>query len=184
VPRPCARALDVGCGLGGFARKLSRIADRVDALDSDAAVIDRARDASAGISNLRFVVADFMAWNPGHTYAAVSMIAVLHHLPFRDAIRKAAVLLEPRGTLVVLGLDRAPSRTHALGRGLIGWPLSGYCRLTLPVSPVGAAIVAPAMTLADIREQARPLLPDCEIRSHALWRYSLIWRKPAITRST
>jgi len=62
VPRPCRRALDVGCGLGGFARRLSVEADRVDAIDCDPAVITRAREASTGTENVRFVEADFMTW--------------------------------------------------------------------------------------------------------------------------
>src|SRR5205814_279469 len=44
VPRSCSRALDVGCGLGSFARRLARVADQVDAIDREPAVLERARE--------------------------------------------------------------------------------------------------------------------------------------------
>src|SRR2546428_413696 len=62
VPRRCDRALDVGCGDGVFARKLASLADRVDAIDSDGAVLDRARDHSPMPANVSFILADFLAY--------------------------------------------------------------------------------------------------------------------------
>ncbi|MGH9423710.1 MAG: class I SAM-dependent methyltransferase, partial [Thermoanaerobaculia bacterium] len=85
VPRPCRRALDAGCGLGGFARRLSDIANEVDAIDSEPEVLERARQRSPEIRGLHFAEADFMAWPEEEPYDFVSMIAVLHHLPFAEA---------------------------------------------------------------------------------------------------
>ncbi len=62
VPPRCSRALDVGCGDGAFARKLASLADRVDAIDSDAAVIRRARDQAPAPANVSFILADFPAY--------------------------------------------------------------------------------------------------------------------------
>ena len=33
VPRPCRRALDIGCGVGQFARRLASVVEHVDAID-------------------------------------------------------------------------------------------------------------------------------------------------------
>ena len=126
VPRPCHRALDVGCGLGTFARRLSTLTDHVDAVDEAPAVIRRARELSAHVRNVRFIEADFMTWSADDTYDLVSMIAVLHHLPFEDALHRAATLLRPGGVLLVLGLDRTSSPLHLLVRGLVGYPVSVY----------------------------------------------------------
>lgn len=177
VPRPCPRALDVGCGLGTFARRLSTLAEWVDAVDGDSAVVHQAADRSASAVNIRFVAADFMKWTADEAYDFISMIAVLHHLPFSDALTKAAQLLRPGGVLVVLGLDRAASLAHAGARSLIAFPLSRYYRLTRRRSPVGAPTLEPTMTLSEIRQQASVLLPRSVIRRHLLWRYSLVWKK-------
>jgi SAM-dependent methyltransferase len=178
VPRPCGRALDVGCGLGTFARRLSPLVDHVDALDEEPGVVSQARELSASRHNIRFIEADFMTWSAEDAYDVVSMIAVLHHLPFDNALAKAAGLLRPGGVLMVLGLDRAASPLHFLVRGAIGYPVSVCYRMVRGTSPVGAPIREPSMTLGEIGQGADTLLPDATIRRHLLWRYSLVWRKP------
>jgi trans-aconitate methyltransferase len=177
VPSGCRRALDVGCGLGTFARKLATRTSHVDALDQDA-VIQHARAMSPGGARIRFVHADFMTWTAEEPYDFISMIAVLHHLPFSAALAKSSRLLRPGGVLAVLGLDRARSLVHMGTRGLAGYPVSAFYRLTRPTSCVGAPVRDPTMTLPEIRREAEALLPGAAIRRHALWRYSLIWVKP------
>ena len=178
VPRPCHRALDVGCGLGTFARRLSTRVDLIDAVDEDAGVIRQAREFSTHAPNVRFIEEDFMTWSVSETYDVISMIAVLHHLPFEDALRKASTLLRPGGVLVVLGLQRAASPIHFLVHAAIGFGVSRYYRLVRETSPVGAPIKEPTMTLPEIRRGTSALLPGALVQWHVLWRYSLVWRKP------
>jgi trans-aconitate methyltransferase len=178
VPRPCGRALDIGCGLGEFARRLALLADEVDAIDSEPAVLAQARQLSSEIRNLHFAEADFLTWPEEESYDFVSMIAVLHHLPFAEAITKAVMILRPCGVLAVLGLDRARSFLHASARSAIAYPVSKYYRWTRRTAVVGAPIREPAMTFEEIRSQAVELLPGATVRRHLLWRYSLVWRKP------
>lgn len=178
VPRTCRRALDVGCGLGAFARRLSTLADEVDAVDEDPAVIRQARELSVHVRNVRFIEAEFMSWTADRVYDFISMIAALHHLPFGDALTRAAHLLRPGGVLAVLGLDRAPSLFHAAARSLIAYPVSGCYRIVRRTSPVGARTLEPTMTFSEIRRSAVELLPRSTIRRHLLWRYSLVWTKP------
>ena len=178
VPQPCPRALDVGCGLGTFARRLSPMVGRLDALEKDATAIRQARAWSIDSSNIHFIDADFMTWTSDDAYDFISMIAVLHHLPFDAALTKAAGLLRPGGSLVVLGLDRAPSLLHAAARSLlVAYPASAFYRATRHTSLVGAPIMEPTMTLNEIRREAVRLLPGAVVRRHILWRYSLVWTK-------
>jgi hypothetical protein len=43
----------------------------------------------------------------------------------------------------------------------------------------GAPVKDPEMTWAEVRAAARRQLPGVCYRRHLLWRYSLLWRKPA-----
>jgi 2-polyprenyl-3-methyl-5-hydroxy-6-metoxy-1,4-benzoquinol methylase len=180
VPKPCTRALDVGCGLGTFARRLEARIDRVDAIDADGAVIQQARRLSRDNTRIQFIEADFMAWTAAEPYDFISMIAVLHHLPFDDALAKASALLRPGGVLGVIGLHRARTVVHAGARSLLGYPVSAFYRLTRPTARVGAPIRDPAMTLPEIRRGAEARLPGATIQRHVLWRYSMTWVKPAV----
>lgn len=183
APPECRRALDVGCGLGTFARKLATRAGYVDAIDDEAAVIESARALSHESRRIRFIRADFMTWTADEPYDFISMIAVLHHLPFGDALSKATTLLRPGGVLTVLGLHRAQSFVHMGARGLAGYPVSLFYRMTRPTSHVGAPVRDPTMTLSEIRCEAGAQLPGAAIRRHLLWRYSLMWAKPPVTRA-
>jgi trans-aconitate methyltransferase len=178
IPAGCRRALDVGCGLGTFARRLSRVSAHVDALDRDPGVIERATQLSEGVPNIRFIEADFMTWSPQPPYDVVSTVAVVHHMPFRDAVTKAADLLRPGGVLLVLGLDRSPNVIHYVATGAIATSITLWYRVVRRMAIVGAPIEDPHMTLQEIREEAARLLPGATIRRHALLRYSLVWTKP------
>ena len=178
MPVDCRRVLDVGCGLGTFARRLARVVEHVDALDRDRDALAQAERLSRDLPNVRFVEADFLTWQPEGPYDAVSMVAVLHHLPFRAALIKAAALLRPGGVLLVLGLDRSPSLSHYVTTRAVATLISGWYRAIHHSSPVGAPITAPQMTLREISDECASLLPRVVIRRHALLRYSLIWTKP------
>jgi SAM-dependent methyltransferase len=194
VPRPCRRALDVGCGSGAFARQLARLATEVDAVDRDAAVLQCARTLSAGIGNVRFIEADFLTWQSTATYDFVSMIASLHHLPFEEAMARAAGLLAPGGVLAILGLDRARSWLDFAVRGAMGYPVSRWYRVSRGTACraeatagqreggaraiVAAPIREPEMTIEEILRRASELVPGATVCRHVLWRYSLFWRKP------
>jgi ubiquinone/menaquinone biosynthesis C-methylase UbiE len=143
VPRPCRRALDVGCGLGSFARRLAKVAEQVDAIDREPTVVSRARELSSGIHNLGFVEADFLTWSVPSSYDFVSMIAALHHLPFDQALTRVTSVLQPGGVLAVLGLSRARSFLDAAARSAIAYPVSGYYRTTRQTSAVGAPMLDP-----------------------------------------
>jgi 2-polyprenyl-3-methyl-5-hydroxy-6-metoxy-1,4-benzoquinol methylase len=178
LPADCRRVLDVGCGLGTFARRLARVVEHVDALDRDRKALAQAERLSRDLPNVRFVEADFLTWQPESPYDAVSMVAVLHHLPFRAALIRAGTLLRPGGVLLVLGLDRSPSLSHYVTTAVVATLISSCYRAIHHSSHVGAPIAEPQMTLGEIGDECASLLPGVVIRRHALLRYSLIWTKP------
>lgn len=179
LPRPCHRVLDVGCGRGSFARRLATIATHVDAVDIDFPTLERARLEGRGFSNVLCARSDFFGWDSPEPYDAITMVATLHHLPFDAAVTRAASLLRPGGSLIVLGLDRAPSFLARAVSGVIGMPVSWFYRATRRTADVGAPIREPEMTLGEIRARAATLLPGARISACVLFRYVLVWRRPA-----
>jgi SAM-dependent methyltransferase len=178
VPPGCIRALDVGCGDGVFARKLASLADRVDAIDSDAAVIRRARDQSQVPANVSFILADFLAYPVDDgAYDFVAALASLHHMPFEPALERMTRALRPGGVLAMLGIWPVASTQDQIVSGAALVANLGY-RLLRGPDRVTAPTVPPTMTLDDIRARTAQLLPGAKVRRRLLWRYTIVWSKP------
>ena len=178
VPPGSVRALDVGCGDGVFALKLASLADRVDAIDSDAAVIRRARDQSGVPANVSFILADFLAYPvQAEAYDFVAALASMHHMPLEPALEKMTRALRPGGVLAVLGIwpvvttqDEIVSGAAVLANFGLRL-LRGPDRVTAPTAP-------PTMTLDDVRSRTAELLPGAQVRRRLLWRYTILWTRP------
>jgi SAM-dependent methyltransferase len=113
------------------------------------------------------------------SFDLVASVAVLHHMDTAAALRRMRELLRPGGVLVVIGLPRARlprdlpyevagalvHRWHRRRRGF--WEHSA------------PTVWPPPDTYADVRRAAERELPGVRLRRRALWRYSLVWRKPA-----
>jgi SAM-dependent methyltransferase len=92
------RVLDVGCGNGLLARRLS-----ADGLDVTA--LDRSLTRTARTAEVRFVETDFLAFEDA-PYDALVFSASLHHLfPLAAALQRAAGLLRPGGLVLVTDFD-------------------------------------------------------------------------------
>jgi SAM-dependent methyltransferase len=177
------RALDIGCGLGTFAKKLDERAEIVDALDVDQASIYEALNCNAAPS-IRYIQADFLQTDlPSNSYDVVVSIASLHHMNLEATLEKMKLLLRSLGTLVILGLYRETTIIDYF-YSLVSVPLNFAClnwHQSLISTPAPKTIppTRPAdLSLNQIREVANTLLPGCCLRRHLFWRYSLIWRKP------
>ena len=179
MPGGCERALDVGCGEGILARELRRVVAHVSAIDIDAPIIAAARrqDAGAGVEYLH---GDFLTheFEPA-SFDAVVSVAALHHMDAAAALDRMRMLLRPGGTLVVVRLaaSRYPADLPVEAAGAIAhcWhkAIRGYWEQRAPVA------WPPPENYAGMRRMAERRLGGVRYRRHLLWRYSLIWTKPA-----
>ncbi|GAA4938596.1 class I SAM-dependent methyltransferase [Streptomonospora halophila] len=189
VPGHCVRALDVGCGTGRFARRLTARCARVEAVDPDPAMIAEARERTPrrlGVQYTNTALADYGI--AAGAYDFVSAVASLHHMDFAESVRAMAHGLAPGGVLAVLGLYREETAAdHAAGAAAlapqwaIGAGLLAARTVTGVPSPAAEAPVPmrePRMSLRGVRLAARRHLPGARVRRLLFWRYSLVYRRP------
>ncbi|MEN3330769.1 MAG: hypothetical protein V7641_134 [Blastocatellia bacterium] len=189
LPSPCREALEIGCGAGAFSRRLAGRSTCVLAIDLSPQMIRIARERSAQWANVKFQVADVMSYEfPAEHFDCIASIATLHHLPLAEMLPKLQRALKPGGTLLILDLYKVQSLMDYLA-SLIAFPVSLGLRLIhtgrlRPSREVRAAWDEHArhdvyLTVREVRRICASLLPGAEVRQHLLWRYSLIWKKPA-----
>lgn len=185
LPRRFDSALDVGCGTGDLARLLAARADLVHAVDADPGIIDRAKTSTRPGAPVIYTTAEAPHGLPPGPYDVITCVAVLHHLPLPDTLKRFRAELAPGGTLAVIGCARpATLADHVLG--LLAIPLNaatGWSVNRGRPAPRPAAMTArtrePETTLADIAAEARRTLPGARVRRRLFWRYTLVWRAPA-----
>jgi SAM-dependent methyltransferase len=185
VPARCRTALDVGCGDGMLACQLAERCGIVTGIDSDPRMIELARERAgadgggAAVANVTFVLDDFLKYRfQEASFDFVCANTVVHHMGTAEAFRKMASILRPGGRLAVVGLGAYGSRTEYLP-DLAAIPLNRYYQRTLGEGDPGCPKREPDLTWAQVREIARRVLPGARYRRHLLWRYSVIWDKPA-----
>jgi 2-polyprenyl-3-methyl-5-hydroxy-6-metoxy-1,4-benzoquinol methylase len=181
IPRG-ERALDVGCGTGAVARRLAQRCAHVDAIDLSPEMIRVARQRSAAHGNIDFQIADVRHWLGGQPpYDCITSFAVLHHMDARDVVPALAGALCPGGLLLLLDVTSRP--------GLRNLPLNGIAFLLSRLQRASSRELRAAfrahgesetyLTPSEARTLYAELLPGAEVRAHLLWRYSVVWRKPA-----
>lgn len=175
IPPTARRALDVGCGLGAFARELSHRVAEVVAIDRDPLVVERARAALADTA-IEVRCEDFLATDLGEL-DVVTMIAALHHMPLEAALTHAARALRPGGVLGIIGLAPATSLADYM-MAAVSFPTSLVLRRVRHIEEVGAPTCDPREPLAEIRDVARRVVPGAAITRRLLFRYTLVWTKP------
>jgi len=189
VPQNCENALEIGCGTGAFARQLANRCQRVMAIDLSPEMIRVARSRSGKIENLQFHVADAMSWHFPHShFDFVCAIATLHHLDQRELLIKIRHSLKPRGVLVLLDLVKSNSLVE-LALDVIALGVSPSLRLIHNgrLQPPAAVRKAWAQhgqhdqysTFNQMQTLAHEILPGSILTRHLLWRYSLVYQKPA-----
>ncbi|OXM73794.1 MULTISPECIES: class I SAM-dependent methyltransferase [Amycolatopsis] len=179
VPDGCGDALDVGCGDGLLARKLTARAKRVTGIDSSPEMIARARQQGGGPE---FVEGDFLTADlPAEGYDFVCSVTAIHHMDFAGALTRMRDLLRPGGTLVVVGFAR-----EATVADWAMWAAATPVVRTVKVlrgasGPPGMPTADPVMSYRQVRDTAGRILPGVRYRRHVLRRYSLTWvnRHPA-----
>jgi 2-polyprenyl-3-methyl-5-hydroxy-6-metoxy-1,4-benzoquinol methylase len=188
LPSRYGRVLDVGCGSGDLVRLLAgRSTSSVLGVDSDPAIVDRARELTSPDAPITFTAADAMTGlpdGPDGVYDVITCVAVVHHLPYADALTLFRRRLAPGGTLVVVGLARAESLVdHLLGGAAIpanvvmAWVKNRGRPAARPVA-MTARTRGAEMGFAEVVREARRVLPGCRVRRRLFWRYTLVWRQP------
>ena len=189
VPADCAAALDVGCGDGTLACRLAERCAEVTGIDRDARMIAVARTRArapqrvqarmAPPGRVRFIEADFLAYPIEE--ASVDFVCAntsLHHMNFADALAAMARALRPGGRLAVIGLAADASVGDYLAAAP-ALPVDLVYRAIYRRGESGAPVRDPDMSWGEVRAVAGRVLPGVRYRRHLLWRYSLLWRKPA-----
>ena len=194
LPARCRTAVDVGCGTGVLAGKLTPHFARVTGIDADAGM---AAAASARLAHdprvtIRHCGLEQFASAAGDGEAdLITMVAALHHLDLDDTLARVPALLAPGGRLLVVGLARVNSQPDLAvdlisaaanpAMGLIKHPRSARQAEGYPASQPVMPVRDPVTTLAEITATARALLPGATVRRRLFFRYTLRWDKPPVT---
>ncbi|MGI5347471.1 class I SAM-dependent methyltransferase [Streptomyces sp. CA-250714] len=185
LPRRFGRALDIGCGSGELARLLAGRADEVQAIDSDPVIVARARESTPATAAVTYTVGDALTGHPAGPYDVITCVAVLHHLPFTEALTHLRRQLAPGGTLVVVGCAREQTvgdyllaAVSAPLNAAVGWWRNRGRTAARP--PAMTAVTRPPeMGFPEILREARSVLPGARLRRRLFWRYTLVWRADA-----
>lgn len=184
LPGDAQDAMDVGCGAGVLTRELRERIPHVIGIDRDPASITRARNYPRR-PRLDYLLADFLTYpfEPA-SFDVIVSVAALHHMSVAAALPRMRELLRPGGTLAIIGLAR--NRLPAdLPRELAAITAARCYRLTRNYWEQTAPTVwPPPHTHHEMRRIAGELLPGARFRRHLLWRYTLIWTKPAQDTTT
>ena len=179
VPPGCQRVLEVGCGEGMLARQLARRVPHVVGIDQDAASMELARRQCPD-GQIEFVRGDFLTcpFEPA-SFGLITCVAALHHMDAAAALAAMKQLLVPGGTLVIVGVARPrlpdlPWDAVAVIANLGHRVAKGYWQ-----HPSPTVWPPPPHTYRQMRALAEEMVPGVRYRRHLLWRYSLVWVKPA-----
>lgn len=175
IPDGARRALDVGCGEGLLARELARRVPDVVGVDLDADQIGLARQAGGGV---RYVCGDFLSAQLDGPYDLVASIAALHHMDAVAGLRRLASLVTPGGRLVVVGLGRR-EWPRDLPWDAAGFFVHRFHRWRHGLWQHSAPVVDPVLTCRELQRLAGAELPGSRFRRLALFRYLLVWTRPA-----
>jgi len=189
LPARPEKVLEIGCGSGAFTRLLASRAGSVTALDLSPQMIRLAEAQSGGCENIEYLLGDCMQLPfPAEGYDCIVSIATLHHLPPTRALPKMKGALKPGGVLVIHDLiadagvvDRCMSALAYPVSMLRLFRETGRARMPREVREAWAehGRNESYLTLAGVREMCRTYLPAAEVKRHLLWRYTVVWRKPA-----
>ncbi|GLE54629.1 class I SAM-dependent methyltransferase [Mycobacterium montefiorense] len=176
VPREARRVLDVGCGDGFLAARLSRRIPDVVALDLDGPVLQRAQHRF-GSAPVRWTHGDVMTAELPCFDAVVSN-AALHHLSDTGAaLRRLAALVRPGGALGVVtfvrpSLRNGPWHVTSWVACTVANRVNGKWEHTAPIK------WPPVATLHQLRSDVRTALPGASVRRLLYGRVLIRWDKP------
>ena len=187
LPPHAENALEIGCGIGEFARLLAARARSVVAIDLSPQMIRLAKSQSANYQNIEYLLGDVMGLAlPAEGYDCIVSMATLHHLPLGDALLKMKEALKSNGVLIIHDLVAAHGLVENV-RSALAYPVSMARRLWKTGRLRSPREVREAwaehgkgevyLTLNEVREMCRQYLPEARIQRHLLWHYTVVWHK-------
>lgn len=178
VPPGARTCLDVGAGEGMLARLLAAAVPDVWALERNSATLARARAEDPG-NAVRYVGGDLLtAPLPVASFDLVAAVASLHHMDVASGLMRMRDLVRPGGRVIVVDValtdwpQDIPYELAGLVMSRVYQATRGYWTSFAPTRP-------PSLTYAQTREAAASVLPGARYRRRILWRYSLVWDRPA-----
>jgi 2-polyprenyl-3-methyl-5-hydroxy-6-metoxy-1,4-benzoquinol methylase len=175
VPPQASSVLEVGCGDGFLAARLSRRVPRVVAVDVDEPVLQRAKQRFPA-APVAWRHGDILAMEGMGTFDAVVSNATLHHLPdTRAALACLRGLLMPGGTLALVTFAR-PGWRH-LPWALTTLVLRGIAiRLRGKWEHSAPTVWPPRFTVAQLTRDVRAELPGARVSLLPLGRVFIYWQ--------
>ena len=182
LPARRANVLELGCGVGSLARKLAARFETVDAVDFSESMIAEARRRTR--ERVDYACADLFDWLRDHeqSYDCIVSMATLHHVDLPAALRAMAGALRPGGRMLVIDLEQ---RDGLVANG-IAWIAARLHELrdfrAMPPLKLRRAYWHHGRNETYLRHDevlaAAAQLPGAQVRSHLMWRYTLLWDKP------
>ncbi|MGZ6778816.1 MAG: class I SAM-dependent methyltransferase [Mycobacterium sp.] len=170
--------LEVECGDGLLAQRLSPVSRSVTAIDPDADAVARARRRLADVSNVAVVNTDFQRFAArGRRFDLITFVASLHHMDMRMSLLKARDILTPTGEITVVGLSA--------NKSVCDWVWAVAClpvvlvgsRLHRETRDIGVKVTDPQTSLGQIRRTVDQVLPGASVRRGMYYRYLLRWSR-------
>ncbi|WP_330276640.1 class I SAM-dependent methyltransferase [Lentzea sp. NBC_00516] len=177
--------LDVGCGTGNLIARLRSRATTVTGLEPDAATANVAAERFADDPAVSIIRADFAGRDPKRCWDAITLVAVLHHLPLVSSLRELRDCLAPGGRLVIVGCYRDDRTVKLLADlpAILANPVMGMIKHPTRAEKLPPHMTAPTAaakeTLDDIRAAAAQELPGARIQRRLFWRYTLVYDVPS-----
>lgn len=101
--------LDVGCGTGNIARRLTAYTEEIDAVDMSEAMLECARKMPGGDSKkISWLHGQAEKVNARPNYALITAGESLHWMDWEVALPRFAQLLSPHGVLAIVTLSEKP----------------------------------------------------------------------------
>jgi MPBQ/MSBQ methyltransferase len=125
IPPGVKTILDVGCGVGGNALKLSNIGYQVTGICPDPYQEQLFKKVTKGRS--KFKLSTLEAFNSDQLFDLILMSESVQYVPFKDAFKKIKTLLKPNGYLLISDYFKKESAREV--KNIPSEPLKDYLKV-------------------------------------------------------